>query len=569
MVRMNSQRWKRAIAMTAFASAVACQPDAENTTPVEVLDSPALREVKADKHVVMPNASRALENVLKGELRLHHHEVLTDIYRERDFEPIWTTIAMGDGPEFSLSMDGESLLATLLEVEEVHALWVEDFHIPSIRRLLENLDSVEDAVELDILLTDAVAEYADVMRFSNPVWAESLSESLAEVTSDTSRIHGWLRDLPPPHEQYARLTKAWKRYVDFAQNPATRWETLPKEVENLKASGPAVLALKNRLRAEGFWQDEQSEAFGPRLQAAIVEYQRTHQLAEAGWITPETFRSMNVSVERRRDQIRVSLERWRESRIGHDRTFVHVNIPDFHAEVFQDGERAMRFRVVTGSTRTQWDAQRKENVLVSATPEMSSTIEHVVFNPYWNVPQGLRFSELEPKAKEDPEYFTTQGFEYVNDGGRIFLRQNPGPMNALGQVKFMFPNQHDVYLHDTPDKHFFEYPVRAYSHGCVRVDEPMNLARHLVQTASPWKISDIDIWMNRPSETWVRLTKPIPIHIEYVVVRVDDDGHVHFLADVYQRDQPRLQEVAQRQSARDNLVLPNAFEDTVPTSVID
>lgn len=563
---MKSQRFLRAMAMTAIAGAVACQPDADNSTVV--LDSPALSNPIATPKAALPDARSALQKALQADRLLHHEDVVTELYRERDFEPIWTTVAMGDTPEFLLSMDGESLLATLLEVEDVHALWIEDFHIPTIRRLLGNLNVVEDAVELDILLTDAVARYADVMRFANPVWGGSLQDSLTDVTSDTSRIHGWLRDLPPTHEQYTRLTGAWQRYASLAQNSATRWDVLPREVENLKTSGPAVLALKNRLRAEGYWQDEQSEAFGPRLQAAIVEYQRTHQLTEAGWITPETFRSMNVGVERRRDQIRVALQRWRESRIGHDSTFVHVNIPDFHAEVFQDGARAMRFRVVTGATRTRWDATQNENVLVSATPEMSSTIEHVVFNPYWNVPQGLRFSELEPKAKEDPEYFAKQGFEYINDGGRTFLRQNPGPQNALGQVKFMFPNQHDVYLHDTPDKHVFAYPVRAYSHGCVRVDEPMNLARHLVQTASPWKVSDIDVWMNRPSETWIRLTKPIPIHIEYVVVRVDDDGHVHFLADVYQRDQPRLLEVAQRLSARDNLVLPNAYEDAVPTSMV-
>jgi len=516
----------------ALAGLVACgdgsKPEFTDVSPHVVVEPEASR-------VVGPSTPELISGFINLE-DLHQRELIRSVYGTRNYAPIWSN---SDG----LEEHGESVLAVLLDAETVHGLWEEDYAIGQILELVKT-PTAPNLAKLDVLLTDSLARFAYDLRYSNPVWEESLEDDLKRITNDPSQVFGWLRDLPPHFDQYALLTTAWQQYSDIVS--AGGWEALSEDLTNLRSSGPLVPALKERLRREGYWDEENSEAFGPKLRAAIIEYQRTHQLLQDGWITPETFRSLNVSAEQRRNQIRLSLQRWRESQIGSVDTFIHVNIPDFHAELWFEGQRELRFRVVTGATRTRWDKDRKEHVLASATPLIASTLEHLVFNPNWNVPQGIRFRELEPKIAEDPDYLETYGFEYVTEGQRTYLRQNPGPKNALGQVKFMFPNDHDVYLHDTPDKHFFELPVRAFSHGCIRVENPLELAEFLIARSSPWPTDKINEWLERPTETWIRLTRPIPVHIEYIVVRVDESGKANFLADVYGWDRSRLEEMATR-----------------------
>lgn len=258
-----------------------------------------------------------------------------------------------------------------------------------------------------------------------------------------------------------------------------------------------------------------------------------------------------MPAEKRRDQIRVTLQRWRESRLGNDQDFIHVNIPDFHAEVWRKGELGMRFRVVTGANRQKWNAQKKVNEFINATPLMSGRMDFVVFNPYWNIPNAIRRDEIEPKAAADPEYLLTQGIEtVVDETGREYMRQLPGPKNALGTVKFLFPNDRDIYLHDTPDKGFFKWPTRAFSHGCVRVQDPNELAKELLSSEGKWDDTEVSAWYARPTETWIKLDQPMSVHIEYYVARVDELGRTNFLADVYLLDQPRLADIENRLQAR-------------------
>lgn len=504
----------------------------DSTPPAETPQSTPTPEIVESPRVLEPG----LDALVKSKLANQSWEfqgLLTDAYQTQGYSPIWHHNS-------ELSVQGQSLLAALLDAAPVHGLML-DLKLEKIRELRAQQSRQAEA-EVDILLSEGALRFAQAMKYSNPVWEGSLEADFLAVAKSPAGIHQFLADLPPHFEDYERLTHSLRKYQHFVDQGG--WPELATEIQGLKASGPLVPALKERLRAEGFWDNESSEAFGPKLRSAILEYQQTHQLVEAGWITDETFRSLNISAETRRDQIRLSLQRWRESPIGPNDTYIFVNIPDFHAEVWIDGDKQSRFKVVTGSTRTQWNAEREEHVMISATPRISSTLEHVVFNPFWNVPNSIRTREIEPKMAEDPEYADKMGFEIALDGTREYLRQRPGPLNALGQVKFMFANDHDVYLHDTPDKEFFNYPIRAFSHGCVRVDQPMDLARLLVEERSPWPVSKIDEWMAKPEETWVRLTKPVPIHIDYIVVRADEDGRTHFFADIYKLDRERLSSCA-------------------------
>jgi murein L,D-transpeptidase YcbB/YkuD len=273
---------------------------------------------------------------------------------------------------------------------------------------------------------------------------------------------------------------------------------------------------------------------------AARSYQETHQFRPDGEPTPGFWRSLNVPVTRRIEQIELAIQRWRESHYQGERTFIMVNIPDFYAEVFRDGERVMRFRVVVGNNNRTCDEETEKWVYPNATPIQMAELDHVIVNPYWYVPQRIISEELEPKVENDPDYLEKNNYEKVMIGGKETIRQMPGDDNALGRVKFIFPNQHNTYMHDTPSKKYFDYPVRAFSHGCMRVQDPFDLARHLLENDPNGKKYDFDELLDKERQKYIELDEKFPVFSEYYTVRVDDQGRPHFLADIYRYDRARL-----------------------------
>jgi murein L,D-transpeptidase YcbB/YkuD len=510
---------------------------------------------------------------------------------ERDRQAILAWLAEQDT---SYSPSDEDLRALTTElVSEGRPL--DRLHSP-VKRQVARLSSIaEVSGRADVLFSDALVQYAVRVRYENPAWqrGESWPERLQEpseddgqtseqttkkklsgeqlvqarrdylvmqafrpVFDDASKANALLADLPPHFEPYRRLTEAFERYAKIVDDGG--WPLIPDEAEGLKrgATSEHITTVKERLRIEGYFDGDNSKKFDNALRRAILSYQTTHQLWENGWLTPQTMSSLNSTATDRWNQIRLTLERWRNSRVGPDTHYVHVNIPDFHASGWKDNERDLYFKVVVGST-TQKENDDGEKYYRHATPRFSDELEYLVFNPFWNVPKSIREKELEPKFEENPEEFEEKGYEYhTDDNGHRFLRQKPGPQNALGRVKFIFPNDYNVYLHDTPQKHLFKHPFRAYSHGCVRVEEPMKFAHYLLDLDGRWKDEKreekLDEWYAKDGPTWVKLRQSLPIHIEYYVVRVDDTGHTNFLADLYRLDRPRLQEIAKRVEAQKN-----------------
>ncbi len=589
--------------------------DAWVSDPSAVIESLATRDAfhHAIESALLPG------QIADAELGNLHD--LQALYATRGFKPLWVSSEVRP-----LNDAGESLLATLLDAEPVHGLWSEDVHLEAIQAHISSATIEEPKVQhstptetnalrtwekthpdasdddwyqalsdptispstaasiqarqhffqksvgararLDILLSDALANYSQEMKWQNTAWSRpddwsglikpdekpapvEIVSHLKPVFEDSNKVHTLLASLIPPFEQYAALTTSFQKYQAIVA--AGGWEVLAPETAKLR-SGKAsaeVIALKERLRVEGFWTGDTTENYGPQMHEAISSYQQSHQLWEDGTVTAETLSSLNVPAEKRLNQIRVTLQRWRESRLGHDQDFIQVNIPDFHAEVWREGKREMRFRVVTGASRQKWNPKEERNEFVNATPLMSGKMDFVVFNPYWNIPNAIRRDEIEPKAAADPEYLLTERIETVTDDtGREYMRQLPGPQNALGTVKFLFPNHRDIYLHDTPDKGFFKWPTRAFSHGCVRVQDPNELAKSILSAEGKWDEDDVAAWYARPTETWIRLDKPLSVHIEYYVVRVDELGRTNFLSDVYLHDQPRLADIDKRMQAR-------------------
>jgi murein L,D-transpeptidase YcbB/YkuD len=251
--------------------------------------------------------------------------------------------------------------------------------------------------------------------------------------------------------------------------------------------------------------------------------------------------SLNIGADRRLQQIDLTLQRWRENRIGDDARYLWVNIPDMHAEAWREGQRDLRFRIVVGNTTRQCDPRTRQMAYVNATPVQSATMSYVVLNPTWSVPIRIAREELLPELLENPNYFEEQGFEHIiNDNGTEIIRQSPGPNNPLGKVKFMFPNPHNTYMHDTSRPQYFRFPIRAFSHGCMRVSEPDALLEYVLQQDGQWDERQIERIYEGGEETTISLREHIPVHMEYYVVTVDDDGYANFLADIYRLDRDRL-----------------------------
>ena len=426
----------------------------------------------------------------------------------------------------------------------------------SVTRSLELAELAERSWVLELTISDALLRYAGDLRVEHVVdktgpkrvdgsgedgWNghESAVTKVRALTEDLANVERGLERLAPPYPQYQRLVEAHARYQAFCA--AGGWSVLRRSTPiKPRGKGTAVQWLRERLKAEGHLSADYEPSAGHDgvLEDAVKAYQSTHQYKPDGIVNRRVLRSLNVSCERRLAEISVTLEKWRESRIlnphGH---FIHVNVPSFLGEVWEHGEVQHAFKVVVGNRKVTVESGKREYLW--ATPELSSKVRNLVLNPYWNVPSSILIDdEILESHDADEAWATDNHYEIVEDEkGRRSARQLPGPWNALGLVKFVFPNEHSVYLHDTPSKSKFRLPYRAYSHGCMRVDKAMELAQYLLERQGQWKRRYVK---NPGNDRWLSLRESVPIYVTYFVVTVDAEGAVHFGSDLYRRDESRI-----------------------------
>ncbi|TXD36484.1 L,D-transpeptidase family protein [Lujinxingia vulgaris] len=462
--------------------------------------------------------------------------------------------------------------------------------------------------ELELYVADAALRYAREMRHANLNrldWRDlrdaggstelilgRMQRTLQALyqAGDAAEVASVFEGLEPDHPQYRALFEATERYRQIVEEGG--WKRVRKVPLEEGYRSVWVEVLRERLKREGYPQPSPAEAAAEVAQAAeeveaieevvlasvsdaiavaaegsgaetldevdpkvmdaeLIEamrhYRQTHQFRTEGEPTPGVWRSLNVSAEDRLAQMELTLKRWRETHLDGDEDFIFVNIPDFHAEVYVGGERKMRFRVVVGNNKRVCDRETGRWVYPNATPVQWAPMEHMILNPSWYVPPRLVRESLEPKVQENPDYYEEEGYEVLQLGSGEAVRQKPGPNNALGVAKFIFPNEHNTYLHDTPQKHYFEYPVRGYSSGCVRVQEPVELARFLAN----YDGRDVDVNETIASGRTrkIEFENQLPVITEYYTVWIDDEGYANFLADIYRDDA--------RRSSED----PEAFDD--------
>ena len=423
---------------------------------------------------------------------------------------------------------------------------------------------VKHTAYLDILLACALVRYADEMRYAhfhrysqpnihsikqNKGFKELQRNELRGIVKSVqnNQFYSRLASLAPNHIQYNQLRVQHIRYQGFIDQGG--WETVEKRGK-LKFGQRSKLAkkLKIRLAKEEYFyfdsEDEPDDLYDQDLKDAILLYQSTHQLKQTKNPNKYFYRSLNISAQRRLEQIELNLERWRNSRIQNDNLLVFVNIPLYMGQVLQKGSDIHSFRVVVGNTKRIYDEDLRKQVMKNKTPIIRSQIEKIIYNPYWNVPKRIRFEELEPNLDENPFWYEDHNYEIVNEGKEWeYVRQLPGRGNALGRVKLIFPNPYDIYLHDTPAKKLFKNTIRSYSHGCVRVQDPLDLAQVLLELDGQWNQRKVKSILRSMEQTELYLKTSIPIVIEYFTVWVKDDRAI-FLTDIYKYDKNREEELS-------------------------
>jgi murein L,D-transpeptidase YcbB/YkuD len=324
----------------------------------------------------------------------------------------------------------------------------------------------------------------------------------------------------PVNRQYNLLKNFLLKYYSIEKSG--EWETIPhlkKAFRRGDSSAIIVPIKKNLLLTGDLSQADSSALFDNLLEQAVKNFQHRFGLTEDGVIGPSFLKELTVSPAARIRQLLINMERirWVPAEPGTD--YLLVNIPEFRLHVYEKGRYLFGMNVVVGQTAHQ-------------TVIFNGTLKYVVFSPYWNIPQSIIKNEILPTLSRNKNYLETHNMERYGNG----IRQKPGPDNALGLVKFLFPNNYNIYLHDTPAKSLFGESKRAFSHGCIRLSEAKKLAEFLLRNDADWNAATITRAMKSGRERYVTLRNPVPVFIGYFTAWVDREGQLNFRNDIYGHD---------------------------------
>lgn len=491
-------------------------------------------------------------------------EPLLRFYRQRDYRPAWTE----DG---SPSAQADELIDALAAAE-THGLDPHQYRksllgeqVALARARL--LPAVAGLVDVELLLTRAFLDLGehllrgrlDPSRVDRDWLIERRRGDLVAVL-ERALTHGTiahsLEELAPVQPAYARLREALIRYRRMALDG--EWATVESGPRlELGSRDARVAALRRRLATEGdlppaagtpaspatVVPEPDAELFDQDVLHAVRRFQRRHGLEPDGIVGPRTLDALNVTLAERIRQIQVNLERWRWLPWDFGRRYILVNVSGFAMQVVEEGSPVMDARIVVGMEQRP-------------TPTFTADLSYLVFSPYWNVPRSIAVKDKLPLLRDDAyalhrqriRIFDREGVEvdpgevdwslYGRNNFPFRMRQDPGDQNALGRVKFMLPNEHAIYLHDTPTPHLFQRAERTYSSGCIRVENPLQLAEYLLRDSERWNADAILAAYNGTRERSVSLSEKVPVYLVYWTAWADEEG-VQFRRDIYNRD-PRM-----------------------------
>lgn len=336
------------------------------------------------------------------------------------------------------------------------------------------------------------------------------------------------------HPQFEALFKSLNEYNTIAKNNVWDSIALIKKALRQGDSAAIISQVKKRLFILHDWNDKDtSHIFTPALTTAVQQFQKRMGLAINGTIDRNTLQELNVSPSERIKQILINIERMRWLPVEADSNFIFVNIPAFTLYVFDSGKLQFDMKVIVGKEST-------------GTVIFTGNLKYIVFSPYWNIPASIVRKEILPAMNRNASYLKRNNMEITGySNGLPVIRQRPGPANSLGLIKFIFPNNYNIYLHDTPNKNLFSLSTRTISHGCIRIEQPKKLALYLLRDDSTYTPEKIDSLMHLSSEKWVALKKPVLTFIAYLTAWVDRDGKLNFRKDIYGHDKKMAEKMFQ------------------------
>lgn len=477
--------------------------------------------------------------------------VTQELYAKAAYDPIWT------GPE------AVNELSDSIEQAWREGMSPDDYHQSQVQALRDGSLSLGTA-ERDLLLTDSLIrityhyalgklepkDYVSSWNFNHVLPERDPVEWLGEVIKNGGITAG-LGKLKPSGAMYQNLITSLARYRAISASGG--WATISDGPTLRKGDrGQRVSRLRLRLQTEGDLTEGGSAApddFDDELEQGTIRFQRRHRLDADGVVGKQTLVAMNVPVDQRIGQIRVNLER---ARVLQDMpgTAVIVDIAGFEVSFFRDGRRLLRSRAQVGRP-------------YRSTPVFRENISYIEFNPTWTVPPTILVKDVLPAIKRDPDYLNSRNMQVLTADGKVvdpgsvnwqeypqrgfpyLIRQQPGPGNALGRVKVMFPNKHMVYLHDTPSRDLFNRSERTFSSGCIRVEKIEELVELLLDDPQQWNPAAINAAIETRKTRRVSLANPVPIYLVYWTVQVEEDGEVHFKRDPYGLDRQLLKALEQ------------------------
>ena len=494
--------------------------------------------------------------------------LIPQFYQRRGFSPAWS------GDE-GISPQAGSLIEEINRADQ-EGLRPDDYHrvnIVSLLKMIEKKQALGERVDpktwvdLDLLLTDTFMLYSSHLLagrvnpetiHSNWVVANPNADliNILQSALDSNQIVNVLRDLRPIHDGYIGLKQFLRQYRNIA-NKEDGSPMLPGTNLRRGDQGASVQRLRDRLVFLGDLEhsnEEPIDLFDETTELAVIKCQKRHGLKPDGIVGPRTLDILNTPIQHRVRQIELNMERWRWIPRDLGNRYLIVNIADALLWVTENRQRIMEMRVIVGRPYRQ-------------TPVFSSKMIYMVINPYWNIPTSLVLKDILPKIQKNDNYIAQQGIKVFKDWSKgapeidpetvdwkkfkrqnftYKLRQDPGLRNALGRIKFIFPNKFAVYLHDTPKRSDFKETHRNFSSGCIRTEKPVDLARYLLQDDHQWSRDKLLEIIETGETQVIELQRPITVHLQYWTAWVDEYGRLNFRDDIYDRDRALDQALKER-----------------------
>jgi L,D-transpeptidase YcbB len=504
----------------------------------------------SDKFKERVKADTGIQGEFEGDL-IYNLESIAALYEEEEDRIVL--------PKWGSMEKVDEMLFVIRNISR-EGLHPQDYHLSAIESLVEKVftaevPDVEDKVKLELLLTDAYLMISTHLSAGktdqetvDPRWKAAKRTPRHDLARfiDSTIVHDQviesLASLTPRHREYANLKKALAEYRTLAAGDG--WEGFQMSVAKLEQGmdHPDVVLLRKRLNLST--PDSQAESkFDQELHLKVVHFQQMKGLAPDGVVGRGTAEALNISIEERIATIEANMERWRWMSDDLGERYIKVNIPNFEMQVIENDLPVFTCEAIVGRAYRQ-------------TPVFSAKMDHLVFAPTWTLPPTILWNDVIPAMRRNSGYLSQNNMQVLRRDGSVvnpstidwatvnrsnfpyMIRQEPGRNNALGNVKFMFPNQYHVYIHDTPARNLFERADRSFSSGCIRISKPMEFAAYLLQDKPEWTPAQMNQAIAQRKERTVFLSEPIPVHILYMTVWAEDDGTVHFRRDIYDRDGP-------------------------------